>query len=60
MVADPVEILGEIAANCDIYAANPHLNRSEKNRLELRAAKYRLQQMIEADRATFTQEGERE
>jgi hypothetical protein len=47
----PVLFLGHLAAQCDLFATDPRTLPVERRDLERRAAAYRLQQMIEGDRA---------
>lgn len=46
---DPVQVLGEIAASCDLYATDPTLRAYERRELDLRAEAYRKQQEIQME-----------
>ena len=53
----PVLLLGRLAAQCDLFAADPRTPPADRRDLERRAAAYRLQQMIEGDREAKEGEG---
>ena len=57
-VVNPLDLLEELATRCEEYAEQSAADLRDRKDLEHRAAAYRLQRMIERDRAAKVEEGE--